>query len=131
MSGPMPASVGTSPRRAAFSGGLGPATDARGAGRAMRPRRQESGSVTEGGPDAVEVLVDVADQDALDDLLRGHRGHAGEHGAALVELLVRERPHGGRGRRGVLLVEREGVRLGAVGVLRRMLGVPVVERRYC
>src|SRR5688500_18115060 len=47
-------------------------------------------SVAERLADAAEVILDVVDQDALDDLLRRHRRHAGQHRGAPVELRVGE-----------------------------------------
>src|SRR5262249_11335755 len=68
-------------------------------------------------PDALEMLVDVIEQDAVDDLLAAHRGHAREDHSALGEVGVAE-PAEHRGRRGgALLVQRDGLRLGNVGVL--------------
>src|SRR6266568_1096782 len=45
--------------------------------------------------DAVEVSVDMVDENVRDDLLRAHRRRARQDHAALPELIVRETPHDG------------------------------------
>src|SRR4029077_14578111 len=78
-------------------------------------------------PDAAEMCVDVAEEDALDQVLYAHRWHPREHGAGLRELSIGEATHG-RGRRGGrLLVDCDRVRLRRAGELLGVLGVHVVE----
>jgi hypothetical protein len=77
-------------------------------------------------PDAAEVLVDMVDVAADDDLLRGHGGPPRERDAALCELLVGEIAHD-YGSRRPLLVERDRLRLGSCAVFLRMLGVHRVK----
>src|SRR5262245_57021759 len=75
------------------------------------------GSDSDRPADAGHVLVDMAEQAERDELLRRHGRHIGEHGSALLQLIVvQPTDHGGRRRR-PLLEERDGLAPGAVGVL--------------
>src|SRR5690242_1147 len=84
-------------------------------------------SAADGLPDAAKMLVDVAEKGALDHLLSAHGGHPCEHGADLGELGIGKATHGRRRRGSPLLVERDRLRLRAVGVLLSMLGVHLIK----
>src|SRR5205823_3421600 len=95
---------------------------------AMMPSRYMSGGRAvslsaslgaDGGADAAEVLLDVADEDLLHGLLSGHGRHTLEDAATAVELSVRERAnHAGRRGR-VFLVQLQGPGLARLLELRR------------
>src|SRR5438128_12068980 len=76
---------------------------------------------SDGGPDAAEVLVDVAREDA-GHLAGAHRRRAGEHRAAALEGRVVDGAQQGGRRRRVLLVQRDGLRLRAAGEVLGVLG---------
>jgi len=75
-----------------------------------------------GRPDASQVLVDVADQDAVDGLVHGHDRNVGQHRAAPIELGVAQPANDGGCPAAVRPEELEGLRLG---VLHEMLGCSV------
>src|SRR5436309_8812204 len=138
----------TTPRMVGVSNGLPPitsrtrnhtATPAAPRRPAMMPSRYTSGGRAvslsaspgaDGGADAAEVLLDVADEDLLHGLLSGHGRYTLEDAATAVELRVRERAnHAGRRGR-VFLVQLQGLGLRALGMFARVLRVHLVEHRH-
>src|SRR5439155_946715 len=105
---------------------------------AMMPSRYTSGGRAvslsaspgaDGGADAPEVLLDVADEDRLHGLLSGHRRYTLEDAATAVELRVPQRAnHAGRRGR-AFLVQLQVLGLRALGMLARVLRVHLVEHR--
>src|ERR1051326_6738792 len=89
-------------------------------------RTRGTGSGADGLADAAQMVLDVVDQDALDGLLGGHGRYAGEHGAALLQIRVGEPAHYRGGGLHALLVQGEGLGLGAAREVLGVLGVHLV-----
>src|SRR5262245_12418666 len=62
-------------------------------GRCGRTFEVKDRSAADGLSNAPDVLVEMAEQRALDHVLGGHGRHAGEHGGALREVAIRKPSH--------------------------------------
>src|SRR5882724_13453599 len=88
--------------------------------------RPTGASEPDGLPDAAEVLVDVDDQGAHDNLLGTQGRRVREDGPALRQLLVAQGANRRGCRRRALLEERARLHLAAARVLLGMLGIHLV-----